>query len=185
MSDKQKYRGAIGLTGWLMLTGALVLLSQGVTAADNMRFHGALVAEPCVIPPGEERIALDFDTVIDKTLYINTRTLGQPFTLHLAQCDLSLGKTVKVTFSGEENARLPGLLAVAPGSLAAGIAIGMETEQGQPLPINKAGASNVLTSGDNRLTLLAYVQGEPEAIKNQTIERGPFSAVATFSLEYE
>lgn len=164
---------------------ALLLCSQLSLAAENMRLHGALVAEPCVIPPGDETVVLDFDTVIDKYLYLNTRTPGQPFTLHLAQCDLSLGKTVRVTFSGTESAALPGLLALSGGSQASGIAIGMETPQGGSLPINQQGKAQTLVSGTNILTAQAYVQGEPDALKHKTIERGPFSAVATFSLEYE
>lgn len=83
---------------------ALLLCSVPAGATENMRLHGALVAEPCVIPPGDETVVLDFDTVIDKYLYLNTRTPGQTFELHLAQCDLSLGKTVRVTFSGAESA---------------------------------------------------------------------------------
>ncbi|CAI2529444.1 fimbrial protein [Serratia plymuthica] len=164
---------------------ALLLCSSPVMAADNMRLHGALVAEPCVIPPGDETVVLDFDTVIDKYLYLNTRTHGQPFELHLAQCDLSLGKTVRVTFSGNESTALPGLLALNGASQASGIAIGMETPQGDPLPINQQGKAQALVSGANILTAHAYVQGEPDALKHKTIERGPFSAVATFSLEYE
>lgn len=164
---------------------ALLLCSSPVMAADNMRLHGALVAEPCVIPPGDETVVLDFDTVIDKYLYLNTRTPGQTFELHLAQCDLSLGKTVRVTFSGKESTALPGLLALNVGSQASGIAIGMETTQGEPLAINKPGKAQALVSGTNILTARAYVQGEPEALKHNSIERGPFSAVATFSLDYE
>ncbi|CAI1806474.1 Fimbria A protein precursor [Serratia fonticola] len=164
---------------------ALLLCSQWSLAAENMRLHGALVAEPCVIPPGDETVVLDFDTVIDKYLYMNTRTHGQPFELHLAQCDLSLGKTIKVTFSGNESAALPGLLALNGASQASGIAIGMETSQGEPLPINQQGNAQALMSGANILTAYAYVQGEQDALTNKTIQRGPFSAVATFSLEYE
>ncbi|WP_426506271.1 fimbrial protein [Serratia proteamaculans] len=171
------------LAGWASVV--LLALSLPVQAKENMRFHGALVAEPCVIPPGEESVRLDFGTVIDKYLYQNTRTHGQPFELHLAQCDLSLGKTVKVTFSGIENQYLPGLLAIEGSSQANGIAIGMETQSGKPLPINKVGEGYRLVSGNNTLTLLAYVRGEPQAIVKQTIERGPFSAIATFSLVYE
>lgn len=166
-------------------TAALLLCSVPVGAAENMRLHGALVAEPCVIPPGDETVVLDFDTVIDKYLYMNTRTHGQPFELHLAQCDLSLGKTVKVTFSGNESAALPGLLALNGASQASGIAIGMETPQGEPLPINQPGKAQALVSGANILTAHAYVQGEPDALKHKAIERGPFSAVVTFNLEYE
>ncbi|MGC2909178.1 fimbrial protein [Serratia marcescens] len=164
---------------------ALLLCSVPAGAADNMRLHGALVAEPCVIPPGDETVVLDFDTVIDKYLYLNTRTPGQTFELHLAQCDLSLGKTVRVTFSGAESTGLPGLLALNGASQASGIAIGMETQQGEPLKVNQQGKAQTLVSGANTLTARAYVQGEPEALKHKTIERGPFSAVATFSLEYE
>ncbi|HEJ7055314.1 MAG: fimbrial protein [Serratia marcescens] len=170
--------------GW-RAAALLLLCTVPAGAVDNMRLHGALVAEPCVIPPGDETVVLDFDTVIDKYLYLNTRTPGQTFELHLAQCDLSLGKTVRVTFSGAESAGLPGLLALNGASQASGIAIGMETPQGEPLPINQQGKAQTLVSGANTLTARAYVQGEPEALKHKSIERGPFSAVATFSLEYE
>ncbi|WP_273974132.1 MULTISPECIES: fimbrial protein [Serratia] len=175
-------RGTVVASGG---AAALLLLSTLSGAADNMRFHGALVAEPCVIPPGEETVVLDFDTVIDKYLYLNTRTLGKRFDIHLADCDLSLGKTVRVTFSGTESAALPGLLALSGASQASGIAIGMETTDGALLPLNQAGKAQALNNGSTILTAQAYVQGEPEALKNQTIARGPFSAVATFSLEYE
>ncbi|WP_413508027.1 fimbrial protein [Serratia proteamaculans] len=160
-------------------------MSMTAQGNENMRLHGTLVAEPCVIAPGDENVRLDFGTVIDKYLYQNTRTHGQAFELHLTECDLSLGKTVKVTFSGIENPHLTGLLAIEGGNQANGIAIGMETQGGKPLPINKAGEGQRLVSGTNTLTVLAYVQGEPQAIANRTIERGPFSAIATFSLEYE
>lgn len=172
----------------LMLTPILLALISPLSQAAqpyNVRLHGALVAEPCVIPPGDENIRLDFGTVIDKYLYTNQRTHGQAFEIHLTECDLSLGKTVKVTLSGIENPHLAGLLAIEGGSEASGIAIGMETQAGQPLPLNKSGEGYRLVNGNNTLTVLAYVQGEPNAIASRSIERGRFSAIATFSLEYE
>lgn len=168
----------------VVLIAGLMTLS-GVTEADNVRLHGALIAEPCVIAPGDESVHLDFGTVIDKYLYTNERTHGQAFDIRLGECDLSLGKTVKVTFNGPENPSLKGLLAIDGGSKASGIAIGMETQGGQPLPLNKAGEGYRLVDGTNTLRVLAYVQGEPEAIALRRIVRGPFSAIATFSLEYE
>lgn len=168
--------------GWCL---SMLLCSTVSMAANNMRLHGALVAEPCVISQGDETVVLDFETVIDKYLYLNTRTPGQAFELHLAQCDLSLGNTVRVTFSGNESSALPGLLALNAASQASGIAIGMETPRGEPLPVNQRGKVLALVSGTNTLMAHAYVQGEPEALKHKTIERGPFSAVMTFSLEYE
>lgn len=167
------------------LVSLSLLLSQPLLAADNVRFHGALVSEPCEIAPGDEQIALDFGTVIDKYLYLNTRTHSQPFDIRLAECDLSLGKMVKVTFSGNENPNLPGLLALEAGSQANGIGIGMENQDGKPLPLNKQVPGYGLVSGNNTLTFRAYVQGEPQALTDKTIERGPFNAIVTFHLEYE
>ncbi|WGL77977.1 fimbrial protein [Serratia marcescens] len=173
---------------------AALLLLQAVTSApaiaadengNNVRLYGALVAEPCVIPPGDEEIQLDFGTIIDKYLYLNTRTLGQGFEIRLAECDVTLGKTVTVTFIGAENPALPGLLAIDGGSEATGIAIGLETPQAQPLPLNKASDKYTLQGGNNSIALKAYVQGEPGSIENKAIGRGPFNAVATFALEYE
>ncbi|HAT5000114.1 type 1 fimbrial protein [Serratia marcescens] len=172
------------------LMAATLLLAQmaaahSVQAANNVRLHGALVAEPCVIPPGEEEIELDFGTIIDKYLYLNTRTLGQTFEIHLAECDISLGKTVAVTLLGTESLALPGLLALNAGSQAKGIAIGLETPEGKAVPINKPGDKYSLQSGGNIIALRAYVRGEPQAIERKTIGYGVFGAVATFSLEYD
>lgn len=169
----------------LGLVLALALAHNPSAQDKNVRLHGTLVAEPCVIAPGGESVTLDFGTVIDKYLYTNQRTHGQPFDIRLTECDVSLGKTVKMTFSGNENPHLAGLLSIDGASQARGIAIGMETPGGQKLPLNKPGQGVRLVSGINTLTVHAYVQGEPDAIANQSIERGPFSAIATFNLEYE
>ncbi|HID9711677.1 fimbrial protein [Serratia marcescens] len=170
-------------------TAGLLLFSLGVSgmvrAADNLYMHGALVAEPCVIQPGDEDIQLDFGTVVDKYLYLNQRTLSQPFELRLSECDLSLGKTVSITFKGEENPQLPGLLALAASSEASGIAIGMETAQGRPLPLNSAGGKYPLQNGSTVIAVQAYVRGEPETLAKKTIGRGAFNAIATFNLDYQ
>lgn len=151
----------------------------------SVQYRGNLVAEPCTLLPEDENILLDFGTVIDKYLYLNTRTHSKPFQLHLIDCDISLGKTVKMTFSGTESVTLPGLLALDGGSEASGVAIGLETEDGQALALNQQSRGQEISDGNNTLSLQAYVKGEPEAITNRTIERGMFTAVATFSLEYE
>lgn len=162
------------------------LSAQAADKADNnVHLYGALVAEPCVIPPGEEEIQLDFGTIVDKYLYLNTRTQGQPFEIHLTECDVTLGKTVKVTFLGAESSQLPGLLALDGGSEATGIAIGLETQMAKPLPINQASDNVELQDGNSTISLKAYVQGEPQAIADHNIGRGVMRATATFSLEYE
>ncbi len=167
-----------------LLSLALGLLSVTPARADNMRLFGALVAEPCALLPGDENILLEFGTVLEKYLYLNKRTHGKPFQLHLTGCDIKPGSGVTLTFSGPASAALPGLLALDGGSQAGGIAIGMETPAGNRLPFNQTSALFPLVPGDNVVTLQAYVQGEPDALNNQGIRRGNFSAVATFSLAY-
>ncbi|MFJ3264865.1 fimbrial protein [Serratia liquefaciens] len=190
MKSGTPQRHDAGIAGCATLWAA-VLLVQCLTvlpvraAENNVHLFGALVAEPCVIPPGDEEIQLDFGTIVDKYLYLNTRTLGQQFEIRLTECDVSLGKTVKVTFTGTENTALPGLLAIDASSGAKGIAIGMETLEAKPLPLNKPSNEYSLQAGNNVIALKAYVQGEPQAIAERKIEYGPFSAVANFILEYE
>lgn len=171
----------------LLLAQTLIAVPLPTQAAgdNNVRLHGALVAEPCVIPPGDEEIPLDFGIIIDKYLYLNTRTLGQTFEIHLEECDLTLGKTVSVTFTGTESIALPGMLALDGSSEAAGIVIGFETSSAKPLPLNQVSDKSLLQEGSNIIAFKTYVQGEPVALRDQSIERGPFSAVATFHLEYE
>ncbi|WP_455817202.1 fimbrial protein [Pseudomonas cerasi] len=176
---------AVRVRGLVSLLTALMVGPALAGGENNVHLYGALVAESCVIPPGEEEITLDLGTVMDYYFHSNTRTPGQPFSIHLTKCDLSLVKTLKITFLGTENAALPGLLAIDGGSEAKGIAIGLETEQGKTVPINRASDEYLLQSGDNSIALKAYVKGEPEAIKNKSIGRGAFSATATFSLAYE
>ncbi|CAM4236282.1 fimbrial protein [Serratia silvae] len=174
------------ILGYLCATFALLALSLDVQAANNMRLHGTLVAEPCVIAPGEETVQLDFGTVIDKQLYSDHKTSSREFKLHLSNCDLTLGKTVQVTFTGVENPALPGLLALDASSQASGIGIGIQSANGDPLPLNKLGTHRYpLAAGGNYLRMMAYVQGEPDAITNKTINRGPFSASMTFALTYD
>ncbi|WP_336843768.1 fimbrial protein [Serratia nevei] len=171
--------------GILLAVWTALGLTGPAVAADNMLFHGALVAEPCTLQPGDEDIRLEFDTVIDKYLYSYGRTAGKAFSLTLLDCDLSLGKTVRVTFSGSESRALPGLLAPDGGSQASGIALGLETTAGVPVALNQPGDGYALVNGSNQLRLQAYIQGEPQAIAQKKIGLGAFSSVATFTLEYE
>ncbi len=172
---------------WRRAFGAALLAgaSAGCLAADNMHFSGALVAEPCTLRPGDEDIRLDFGTVVDKYLYTYGRTPGEAFSLVLQDCDISLGNSVKVTFSGAESAALPGLLRPDGASLAKGIALGLETAAGAPLALNKPSESYAIGKGSNSLQLQVYIRAEPEALAQKKIGLGTFSAVATFGLEYQ
>jgi len=170
----------------LILVLATINTAQAASAPSvNVSYSGNLVAKPCTLLPEDESIAVNFGSVIDKYLYLNTRTLSKPFQLRLMDCDTTLGNTVKVTFSGTESISLPGLLAPASGSEASGIAIGLETQDGVALALNKQSRGQDITDGNNVIFLQAYVMAEPDALSERKIKKGDFSAVANFNIAYE
>lgn len=171
----------------LFILAFSLLTRVAVAASDNLYFHGILVDEPCTIRPGDETVELDFGNIPDKNLYAYQRTPSKLFQIRLSECDLSIGKSVKITFKGDENQAMPGqgFLAISPGSKASGIAVGLESENGNALPVNKETDKITLNSDDTILNFYAFIQGEPDAIANKSIKRGPFSAIATFHLNYD
>ncbi|MBC3379045.1 fimbrial protein [Serratia fonticola] len=169
----------------MLLLTAPLLMATPAQAVDNLAFKGTLVNAPCTLRAGDDNIALDFETVIDKYLYSDTRTPSRTFSLHLDDCDTSVMTGVKLTFTGTESMGLPGLLALDATSVARGVAIGMETAGGQALPLNVQGSTTPLTPGNMVIALRAYVQAEPAAQSSLGIVRGPFTATATFALEYQ
>lgn len=168
------------LTTFMMIAG---VSHSSFAVENNLNFSGALVSEPCELDPATSDLTVDFKTIIVKSLYINSRTNSIPFTINLINCDISLGNQVTMTFKGTESQALPGFLAVT-GS-ASGIAIGLEQQNGIPLPINKPSPELALNNGVTSFTLNAWVEGEPDAIKNSSISTGNFSATATFEMAYE
>nr|WP_051516373.1 fimbrial protein [Pantoea sp. IMH] len=161
----------------------MLIQNHAMAVTDNLQFSGNLVADPCVLDPETENIELDFGTIIDKYLYINKRVHSQPFTVRLLECNLTLGNTVSLTFSGTADNELTDMLAVT--GAASGIAIGLETTDGTALPFNQATPMMALTAGTTDLVFNGYVQGKPTAIQNRSIVRGAFNATANFTLTYE
>ena len=168
---------------FFLLAGFLLTPSQG-QAADNLIFKGNLVAEACTLRPGDEALAVEMGEVSSRDLYTNTRTVGRLFEIHLEDCDSSTADSVTTTFSGVENIELPGLLALDGGSVAKGIAIGLETPADQPLPLNVVSDEQALSEGHNVIAFKAYIRGEPQALADQSLSAGVFSAISTFTLDY-
>ena len=177
MRDQIVHKGGLAL----LLTFGLIPVGHG---ADNLVFKGNLVEEACTIRPGDEAITLELWDVTSKHLYINTRTVGKRFQLHLEECDTTIGNTVTITFGGAENSELPGLFALDGGSGASGVGVGIETLSDKPLPVNAVSDEQVLSDGSNVIELKAYVQGEPTAIRDQTIGHGAYTVTSTFTLDY-
>lgn len=152
--------------------------------ADNLRFKGNLVEQACTIRPGDEAITLELWDLTSKHLYINTRSVGKRFTLHLDDCNTTISDSVTIMFGGAENRALPGLFALDSGSGASGIGLGLETLGDKPVPVNKVGDEQALTPGNNVIDLKAYVQGEPDALRDKTIGHGTYRVTSTFTLDY-
>lgn len=184
MSDAMMKLCTFCLLAGLLLTpvGAQALKT---TAGTEMDFSGTLVDEPCTVDPADTDIQLDFGTVIDTYLYLNTRTNSQPFTIHLENCDIDgwTGEGGVITrFEGTQSAELPGYLAFSDSTM--GAAIGIEEADGTFLGLGKNSAPHQLNDGSVALTFQAFVQGEPTALEKKSIALGSFSATATFFLEY-
>ena len=175
-------------TGQTPVIAALMLMafmqSPMTKAADNLSFKGNLIAEPCTLRPGDDALSLDMQDVSSQELYANTRTPGRLFQIHLEGCDSSITDSVTTTFTGTPNAALPGLLALDGGSVARGIALGLETPANVPLPINVTSDKQALNDGDNVIEFKAYVRAEPQAIVDKSIKAGVFTATSTFTLDY-
>ncbi|WP_321837968.1 fimbrial protein [Pseudomonas kulmbachensis] len=167
-----------------LLLGAPLMLPGNGQAADNLNFKGVLVEEACTLRPGDEAIVLDLKDVSPKYLYLNSRSIGNPFQIHLEGCNTNIVDSVTTTFSGSESLKLPGLLALDGGSVATGVAVGIETLSNIPLPLNVASDKQALSSEGNVIALKAFIKGEPQAIADESITAGTFSATSTFTLNY-
>lgn len=165
----------------------IVCLLLGVNLAPlaqdyNIFLHGELVEEPCTLSMASVKQTVKLGNVIKNTLYLHQRTHSYGFSIVLEDCDISLGNSVEIGFNGVEDLQQPGLLAV--NGMAEGIAIGLETEKGKPLEINKTVKSYLLTDGDRTLKFAAYVSASEAAIERQGVVEGDFTANVAFTLYY-
>ena len=179
-------------SGFLLMVLAGLSASQAfaepvVPGKPNVRVTGNLVADSCTLKAGDEKLDVAFLTMSNKDLYVNKRSQGKLFSLHLLDCDPDIAKALKVTFYGDVGTELPGLLlpAIKDKDGAAGFAIGMETESGKALPFNETMPAITLDTGNNTLNFKAYVQATPQAIEKKSVTLGEYTAIATFSLDYE
>ncbi|VFS14976.1 fimbrial protein [Enterobacter cancerogenus] len=147
------------LAAHALLMNVMGLSQLAKATENNVHLTGALVAQPCVIPPGEENIPVEFGTVVDKYLYANERTKSEEFAIHLTECDPDVAQRVKVTFGGTPNTALPGLLALDGGSEAKGVALGLETEDGTALVLNENTTAVLVTEGKCSCAIVRMCKG--------------------------
>lgn len=183
-----RFRIAILLIGILTAQFAAQLSLAG---ESDVTFKGRLTQESCTVASGSdgEAVEVDFGSIPDTFLYQHQRTATKKFIIQLLDCDLTLGSTVNVSFSGTEDAEQAGLLAVT--GEATHIAVALTGRDGQsivfgvqPLPSDDQSGKYSLNSGVTTLEFGAYVQASNGALAAHNIGIGKFAAVANFTLDY-
>ncbi|MBH3072927.1 type 1 fimbrial protein [Serratia marcescens] len=166
------------------LCGIGFLFSSAVAAENKeIDFFGSVVSRPCNIDPQSLHQTVEMDTVLIKTLYRYGHTNPVSFSIRLTDCKTAVFKSVTATFTGTEDAELPGKLAINNG--ANGAAIALFDGAGKAIDLGTPADAVTLQDGPNALRFSAYVQARPSAIKDKTLTEGAFSSVANFVLAYQ
>lgn len=171
------------MNNFMALLALGLLMSGAAGAADNMHFSGTLRAQACTLHPDDQDIQIDFAQLGSRDLYLNGGTVDEAFNIRLQNCNLQVANTVEVTFMGNQSGKIPGALALDAGSTAAGFAITLKDANRQPLKLGDVSSSS-LTASDTTLLFYRRLQVEPDALINNGIVPGDFSASGTFALFY-
>jgi len=168
---------------------SLSLLTNCILAkADTeVNFSGVLVEQPCTISSEDEQIDIDLGAVVDKYLYSHQRSSGVPFSLHLLDCNLSIGKAVRIKFEGTPDSLQPGFLKLLPmdENSAQGVAVGIETDSSVFIPIGDWTAFTTLNPNENTINLQVFISAERGAIAKKEIKPGSIASDAIFFLDYQ
>lgn len=164
-----------------MVLGMVSCASQAGSDTLLLTITGEVVSQPCVLKPGDEKITVDMSTITDADLARDKEGPTKPFQIHLEKCNANVAKGVKVTFSGTGATGDNTLLALAPGSEAKGIAIGLREKDSTALPLNKASRPIKVSDGNTTLDFGTYVK----LLSLPDLKPGKFTATANFKLEYE
>ncbi|WP_205957350.1 fimbrial protein [Pantoea stewartii] len=174
----------------IILSTAGFLLSVKTSASDefvdidNINVSGKLVISTCEVIDASEDHLVDFSEVNVKDIYSYSPDLAKEFTITAKNCQP--GNELTIDFSGVESETLPGFLHIS--GQAEGIAIGLKSGgvNGSPVLINSHSPVRGSVDNDDVFFVLgAYIQGEPQAVKNKTVMLGDFTATANFTLRYE
>ncbi|WP_369308946.1 fimbrial protein [Providencia rettgeri] len=176
-----KYGCVIGLCG-MLFSGA-----AWCDDTNTVNYEGTLFNLACVIDE-EIPVFVDMGTITDKQLYKNGHSVAKNFTLTLKNCDPALANSVKITLNGTAVSVTPdGYLAFDASSVAKGAVISISDDSlsrghipmGSPLP------AKPIESGTMRIPLYASVVATPEALENQSLVPGSFTATLYYLVEFE
>ena len=162
---------------WLACT--LLIMSSVALADTDLLFDGTLVSDPCIVDTGSEEQIIQMGTIGAKTFINHERSAPKNFKITLLECDLTLGTTLGITFSGKEDNDQLGTFAVTGD--AKGIAIALEDADGKGIKPGTALKPVQLQEGETVLNFTAFVQG----LDFSKVKEGSFESKAVFFLEYE
>ena len=168
----------------------LMLLCLGGQVAADMAFTGNLLDRPCQLDPTSATQDVVFlQSALPQFHNAPGRGPAKRFPITLLNCRTeSIGKIVKVVFSGEAEQGLPGALKVA-GVNTGKLAIQLIDADGQtplaPGDAHRAGKGDVINAESVTLNFSAYVQATPDALADKSVTAGDYSAIATFEINYQ
>ena len=164
----------------LMLGG----LSMGVRADDGASINvtGNVIASTCTVSPNSESKEVKLGNISSRQFQrVGDVSPAQIFVLNLEKCSPSATQ-VTVTFSGEQDAQNPDLLAIESGEgSASGIGVAIYDKSRTLLPMGHASTSYPLQPDQTvALTFYArYLQTKDAVISGNAI------ATTTFVLNYD
>lgn len=163
---------------------ASLSLAQPSELSVGAKFSGVLVENltPCSIREGDDSLQLRLSPMTLNDLTRAGETPRYPFSIHLENCSANPAAPVdiQVWLTGAGDSR--GRLQLSPDSIAAGVVIGIENQQGTPLPLNAASPTLtlVLNGADVAIDMQAYLQ----LVDKHVLTAGAFSATLNYVIEY-
>jgi len=171
-----------GIMLFLMVS---VILGVPFAQAVDITMHGKLVAEPCAIVPGDEKQEVFVGNIGVAWLYDNPRTPGTDFNIRLKDCDTTIVNYVSIIFTGFSDCEMTDYLSIRTGcAWHPGAVIGLETQAGKFLPLDKKSDLFHLVNGANIIGLRAFVRATDRAIEERSIVAQQINATAWFTLDY-
>lgn len=149
----------------------------------TVEFKGAVVDAACAVTADTANQVVNLDQVTLSTFTGKDSVANQktPFTIKLADCDVTTVNQAQVTFDGNAAAGEAGVLDNTAGAgNAAGVGIQIFDKDGSALDLGTASQAVTLIKGDNTLNFSAdYYQTAA------TATAGNVDTTATFNITYQ
>lgn len=190
MSMIKKLQAEFGL-----LLGLCLMWPAASWAETPMEFKGVLLESPCELAPESQGQTVTFaDRPLKDFQYAPGRSPAENFSIQLNNCTTTtLYTVVKLTFDGVRETNMGSQsdywlrMGTGPnvGKLTVGI---LDVDGTSPLKLGEPhnqGAGTQLDSSTIVLNFKAVVQATPDALADQSVVAGDYSAQANFVLNYE